>query len=50
MFGIVDFFPSEDARKAHLLGKVAEALFASVEELLAGPPDVVMVDVLAAKI
>jgi len=49
-FGIVDFFASEAGRDAHLTGKVAAALFASVDELLTGAPDVVKVDVLAAKI
>jgi quinol monooxygenase YgiN len=49
-FGIVDFFTSEAGRNAHLTGKVAAALFASVDELLTGAPDVVKVDVLAAKI
>lgn len=49
-FGIVDFFASEAGRDAHLAGKVAAALFSSVDELLTGAPDVVKVDVLAAKI
>jgi quinol monooxygenase YgiN len=49
-FGIIDFFAGEDGRNAHLTGKVAEALFASVDELLTGPPDVVKLNVLAAKI
>jgi len=49
-FGIVDFFPSDEGRNAHLAGKVAAALFANVDELLVGPPDVVKVDVLAAKV
>ncbi|KAF8957603.1 hypothetical protein BDZ97DRAFT_1924482 [Flammula alnicola] len=49
-FGIVDFFASEGGREAHLVGKVAAALFASVDDLLTGAPDVVKVDVLAAKV
>ncbi|KAJ7598039.1 hypothetical protein C8J56DRAFT_883339 [Mycena floridula] len=49
-FGIVDFFPSEDGRNAHIGGKVAAALFASVDELFTGPPDLVKLDVLAAKL
>ncbi|KAF8808820.1 hypothetical protein BYT27DRAFT_7188294 [Phlegmacium glaucopus] len=49
-FGIIDFFASEAGRNAHLGGKVAAALFSSVDELLTGAPDVVKVDVLAAKI
>jgi quinol monooxygenase YgiN len=49
-FGIVDFFSSEQGRNAHLTGKVAAALFASVDELLTGTPDLVKVDVVAAKV
>jgi hypothetical protein len=49
-FGIIDFFANEEGRKAHLAGKVAAALFSSVDELLTETPDVVQVDVLAAKI
>jgi quinol monooxygenase YgiN len=49
-FGIVDFFASEGDRTLHLAGKVAAALFANVDKLLTGAPDVVKVDVLAAKI
>ena len=49
-FGIIDFFASEAGRDAHLAGKVAAALFASVDELLTGVPEVIKVDVLAAKI
>lgn len=49
-FGIIDFFGSEEGRNTHLGGKVAEALFASVDELLTGVPDVAKVEVLAAKV
>ena len=34
---------------AHLAGSVTTALFSSVDELLTGAPDVVKVDILAAK-
>lgn len=49
-FGIVDLFPSEEGRDAHLSGKVAAALFASVEELFDGTPDVAKFELLAAKV
>lgn len=48
-FGIFDTFPGEAGRKAHLGGKVAEALFAAAPDLLAAEPTVEMVQVLAAK-
>jgi hypothetical protein len=49
-FGIVDFFPDESGRGAHVAGKVAEALFGSAEELLTGAPDLIKLEVLAAKV
>ncbi len=49
-FGIFDAFPDESGRKAHLSGKVAEALMAKAGELLARPPSIEKVDVLAAKL
>ncbi|WP_199756368.1 antibiotic biosynthesis monooxygenase [Corallococcus exiguus] len=48
-FGIVDTFPDEAGRKAHLGGKVAAALMAQAPELLAKPPVIEQVDVLAVK-
>ena len=48
-FGIFDTFPDEAGRKAHLGGKVAEALFAHAPDLLAAEPTIEMVDVLASK-
>ncbi|KAI0739849.1 hypothetical protein C8Q80DRAFT_1357535 [Daedaleopsis nitida] len=50
VFGIIDFFPSQGGLDAHLKGKVAEALFANVDRLLEGAPDVVKMEVLAVKI
>lgn len=47
-FAIIDFFATEGGRNAHLQGKVAEALFANADALLASPPDVVKFDVVAA--
>ncbi len=49
-FGIFDAFPDEAGRNAHLAGKVAEALMAKAPDLLASPPAINKVDVLAAKL
>jgi quinol monooxygenase YgiN len=49
-FGIFDVFPDEAGRRAHLAGRVAAALGARASELLAWPPDIEMVDVLADKL
>jgi quinol monooxygenase YgiN len=48
-FGIFDAFADEHGRQAHLAGKVAAALMARASELLAAPPSIERVDVLAAK-
>jgi quinol monooxygenase YgiN len=48
-FGIFDTFPDEAGRKAHLEGRIAQALMGRADELLASPPDLRMADVLAAK-
>ena len=49
-FGIFDAFPDDAARKAHLSGSIAAALMAKASELLAEPPRIEQVDVLAAKV
>jgi quinol monooxygenase YgiN len=49
-FGIFDAFPNEAGRQAHLVGRVAAALMAKAPELLAGPPVIEKVDVLASKL
>jgi quinol monooxygenase YgiN len=49
-FGIFDAFPDEAGRQAHLSGQVAAALIANAPELLAEPPSIEKVDVLAAKL
>ena len=49
-FGIFDAFPDESGRQAHLTGKVAAALMAKASDLLAQPPVIEKVDVLAAKL
>jgi quinol monooxygenase YgiN len=48
-FAIVDAFPDEAGRQAHLEGPVAAALLGRAEELLAAPLGIEPVDVLAAK-
>ena len=49
-FGIFDAFPDDAGRKAHLNGQVAAALMAKAGELLASPPSIEEIDVLAAKL
>ena len=49
-FAIVDAFPDEAGRQAHLAGAVAAALAERAGELLAAPPAIHQVDVLAAKL
>ena len=49
-FGIFDTFPDEAGRQAHLAGRVAAALMAKAPDLLAQPPVIEKVDVLAAKL
>lgn len=49
-FGIFDAFPDDAGRQAHLTGKVAAALMANAPDLLAKPPDIQKIDVLAAKL
>jgi len=49
-FYITDAFADDDARQKHLAGPIAAALMAKAPELLAEAPQIVPVDVLAAKI
>jgi quinol monooxygenase YgiN len=49
-FGIFDAFPSDAGRQAHLSGPIAAALMAKAGDLLAKPPKIDQVDVLAAKV
>ena len=49
-FGIFDAFANESGRQAHLNGKVAAALMAKASDLLAQPPDIKKIGVLAAKL
>src|SRR5262249_4244602 len=48
-FAIFDTFADETGRKAHIEGPIAKALMGRADELLAAPPDIRRVDVLAAK-
>lgn len=48
-FWIVDVFPSDAERQAHLGGPIAAALMEHADRLLASPPEIMMSDVLGAK-
>lgn len=48
-FGIFDTFNTEAGREAHLGGKIAAALMANAEVLLAEAPVIEKINVLAAK-
>jgi quinol monooxygenase YgiN len=49
-FGIFDAFPDDDGRQAHLSGAVGTALMQQAPELLAAPPSIESLDVLASKL
>jgi quinol monooxygenase YgiN len=49
-FWIVDAFPSEADRQAHITGPIAQALMANADRLLASPPEILPADVLASKV
>ena len=49
-FGIFDAFGDDKGRQAHLDGPIAAALMSKASELLAEPPKIDRVDVLAAKL
>jgi quinol monooxygenase YgiN len=49
-FAIIDAFPDEQGRQAHLDGPVAAALLTRADELLEAQPEIEYVDVLAAKL
>ena len=48
-YGIFDSFVTEDDRQVHIQGPIAQALMARADELLAEPPSIKPVDILAAK-
>ena len=49
VFGIFDTFETEEGREAHLNGQIAAALMANAGRLLAKPPVIEKLTVLAAK-
>lgn len=49
-FGIFDTFAADSGRDAHLNGPIAKALMEKAGELLAKPPQINKVEVLAAKL
>jgi quinol monooxygenase YgiN len=49
-FWIVDAFPGDAERQAHLGGPIAAALMANADRLLASPPEINSAEVLAAKL
>ena len=49
-FGIFDTFGDENGRQAHLQGAVAAALMQKAGELLAKPPSIEKIDVIASKV
>jgi len=48
-YGIFDVFDDDAGRQVHLDGPIASALMAKADELLAEPPSLMMLDVIAAK-
>jgi quinol monooxygenase YgiN len=49
-FGIFDTFEDESGRQAHLSGEIAKALMANADELLATPPQIDPIEILAEKL
>ncbi len=49
-FGIFDVFRDEAGREAHLAGRIAAALGEHASSLLAAPPVIERIDVVAAKL
>ena len=49
-FGIFDAFAGEEGREAHLSGPIAAALMAKWKDLLAEPPKIEKIEILAAKL
>lgn len=48
-FGIFDTFADAKGRDAHVGGEIARRLFASADDLLASPPSIQFVDIIANK-
>jgi quinol monooxygenase YgiN len=49
VFGIFDTFEAEEGRQAHLSGPIAAALMANADTLLAKPPVIEKLNILAVK-
>jgi len=49
-FGVFDAFADDAGRDAHLSGPIAAALMANAAALLATPPNIEKIDLLAAKL
>lgn len=49
-FGIFDTFANEEGRQTHLSGDIAKALLGKADEWLIQAPDILMADVLEAKL
>ncbi len=49
-FGIFDTFANEEGRQAHLAGDIAKALLGKADEWLVQGPELLMADVLEAKL
>jgi quinol monooxygenase YgiN len=49
VFGIFDTFEAEEGREAHLSGPIAAALMANADRLLAKPPVIEKLTILAVK-
>jgi quinol monooxygenase YgiN len=49
-FAIFDVFPDEESRQAHLSGEIAKALMEKADDLLAKPPQIHQLDVIASKL
>ena len=49
-YGIVDTFPSAEGRNAHVNGRIPQALLPKVDDLLAKPPALDPIDIIAYKV
>jgi quinol monooxygenase YgiN len=49
-FGVFDAFAGEPGRTAHLNGRIAAALMAKAPDLLAQPPNIERLDIIASKV
>lgn len=49
-FWIIDAFPTQAERQAHLDGPIAAALMENADRLLASPPELMPAEVLASKV